>query len=271
MPGIKRLALAPEIMQTASAPMKKRLVEAITEFHSNDILWTDLFLSRTPFHSGYWVRKRMDDAIASYAHLAHGVLLDVGCGLKPYEKVFLPHIEKYIGLEYSPESGYRGNKADISGDAALLPLADECVDTILCTEVIEMVSNPEKAIAEFARVLQPGGIVITTAPFVYPIFDESDFFRFGPGGLKVMMERHGLTVEDVKPLAGTAVTLAAMFNIYWCDIGFSWTKWLYPVGLLLRPLLWLGCFVINLLGGLFERVIPSTHMSFIHLTVARKK
>lgn len=241
------------------------------EIQDKDILWTDEYLSRTPFHSGYWVRSRLDGAIAAHANLAHGVLLDIGCGSKPYEKLFESFVEKYIGLEYSPESGYRGNKADLCGDAGYLPLADESVDTILCTEVMEHVPNPEKTIEEFARVLRPGGTVITTAPFVYPIHDAYDFFRYSPDGLKVMMERHGLKVQEVKPLAGTAVTMAIMFNMYWYDTGFIWTKWLYPVGLVLRPLLWFGCFAVNLLGGLFEFILPSKQMSFNHLTIATKR
>lgn len=248
-----------------------KLAKLSRDIQARDILWTDEYLSRTPFHSGYWCRTRLDKAIASHASLAHGVLLDVGCGIKPYEKTFEPYVEKYFGLEYSAESGYRGNKADFCGDAAFLPLADESVDTILCTEVMEHVPNPEKTIEEFARVLRPGGTVITTAPFVYPIHDEYDFFRYTPDGLAAIMKRHGLEIEKIKPLSGTAVTLAMMLNMYWYEIGFIWTKWLYPFGLILRPLLWLLCFVVNLLGGLFEIILPSKHLSFNHLTIASKK
>ncbi|HLA96660.1 MAG TPA: methyltransferase domain-containing protein [Pyrinomonadaceae bacterium] len=247
-----------------------KLAKLARDIQSKDILWTDEYLGRTPFHSGYWARTRIDHAIASHANLAHGVLLDVGCGVKPYEKIFRPYVENYFGLEYSPQSGYRGNKADFCGDAAFLPVADESVDTILCTEVMEHVPNPEKTIEEFARVLRPGGTIITTAPFVYPIHDAYDFFRYTPDGLAAIMKRYELEIEEIKPLSGTAVTLAMIFNAYWFGIGFIWTKWLYPFSLILRPLLWLLCFVVNLLGGLFEILLPSEHLSFNHLTVARK-
>ncbi len=242
----------------------------IKDFHSRDIEFADR-LSHWPIGSGYWTRVRIDKAVEESAALAHGVLLDVGCGVKPFEKLFESHVEKYLGLEYSPESGYRGNKADFCGDAGYLPLPDKSVDTILCTEVMEHLPDPERAIKEFERVLRPGGTVITTAPFFYPIHDAYDFFRYSPDGLKVMMERAGLRVDTVKPLSGTAVTLAAMFNAYWFDIGFMWTKWLYPIGLVLRPLLWLLCLIVNITGGVFEKLIPSAHMSFNHLTIAHKE
>jgi SAM-dependent methyltransferase len=251
--------------------MKKSFGEILTTFHAKDVHLTDRYLLRTPFHPGYWVRTRIDDAIKSYANNAQGVLFDVGCGIKPFESIFAPFVESYIGLEYSPESGYRGNAADFCGDAAKLPLADECVDTILCTEVMEHVHDPERAISEFARVLRPGGIIITTAPFVYPIHDKYDFFRYSPDGLAAIMKRHGLEIEKVEPLSGTAVTLAVMFNLYWYEIGFVWTKWLYPIGLIIRPILWLSCFLVNVLGRMFEILLPSNHLSFNHLTVARKR
>ncbi|HEX3100784.1 MAG TPA: class I SAM-dependent methyltransferase [Pyrinomonadaceae bacterium] len=249
----------------------KSLSEIMRNIHTGDIRWSEDYLSTTPFSSAYWVRKRLGEAIAAHARFAHGTLLDVGCGLKPYERIIGPFVDRYIGLEYSPESGYRGNRADICGDAAALPLADESVDTVLCTEVMVNLPDPEKTIAEFARVLTPGGTVITTAPFVYPVHDKNDFFRYSPDGLPTILRRCGLTVETVYPLSGTAVTLAVMLNLYWYDAGFMWTKWLYPIGLVLRPVLWLLCFFINIIGGLFELILPDKHLSFSHLTVATKE
>jgi SAM-dependent methyltransferase len=236
-----------------------------------DIYLTDKYLSRTPFSAGYWTRTLLDEAIVSHANLAHGVLLDVGCGLKPYEQIFAPHVDRYVGIEYSPESGFRGNRADFCGDAAALPLRDNSVDTILCTEVMEHVPNPEQTIAEFSRVLRKNGVLIVTAPFFYPVHDTYDFFRYSPDGIAVIMKRHGLTVEFVKSLSGGGRTLAAMINMYWYDMGFTWTKWMYPIGLILRPLLWIACFLINLLGGLAEFLVPAKGMSFNHLTVGRKQ
>lgn len=251
--------------------MANSLVKRFAKIQQADIRLTDDYLAKTLFYPGYWTRKRLDESIAACADRAHGVLLDVGCGIKPYEKLYSPYVEQYIGLEYSPESGYRGNKADFCADAAELPLADESVDTILCTEVMEHVPNPEKTIAEFARVLRRGGTIIVTAPFVYPIHDKYDFFRYSPDGIATIMKRHHLTVEEVKPLSGTATTLAAMINFYWYEAGFLWTKWLYPIGLLFRPVLLLVCCVINIVGGLAEVIVPSKAMSFNHLTIAGKR
>jgi len=251
--------------------MNNQFLQVIKDLQTNDIAWTYRNLSKTPFHTGFWVIKRIGDAIVAHAHLAHGVLLDVGCGLKPYEKIFAPHIEKYYGTEYSPESGFRGNRADVAGDASAMPFADASIDTILCTEVLEHVAHPEKVIEEFARILKPDGVIFTTAPFFYPIHDAYDFFRYTDTGIAVIMKRHGIEVEKVEPLSGTGLTIAMLFNFYLFDLGFMWTKWMYPLGLVLRPVLWLLICLVNLLGWIMEKAIPSKHMAFNHLTIGKKK
>lgn len=243
--------------------------EIFRNFQQKDVRVMDK-LSGSPFSAGFWNRRRIDQAIEDAAPQAHGVLLDIGCGEKPYRKVFAPFVEKHLGLEYSPESGYRANLADFCGDAMCLPMGNSTVDTILCTEVLEHLPNPEKAIAEFARILRPNGVIITTAPFFFPIHDAWDFFRYSHDGIAELMRQNDLKVETVKPLSGTAVTLALLFNIYWFELGFMWTKWLYPIGVVLRPVLLLICFIINVIGGIFEVLLPSRHMSFNHITVARK-
>ncbi len=244
--------------------------EFLRKFQKRDIELMEK-IDKTPFYSGFWNRLRIDKAIAFAAPSAHGTLLDIGCGTKPYQKIFEPYVKNHLGIEYSLESVYRGHKANIFGDGMNLPFADQAIDTILCTEVLEHIPNPEKAIAEFARILRPNGVIITTAPFFFPIHDTWDFFRYTHDGLANLMKQQGLEVELVKPLSGTAVTLALLFNLYWFEIGFMWTKWLYPFGVILRPILLLFCLIVNVIGGIFEVLIPSKQMSFNHLTIARKK
>lgn len=242
----------------------------VRRVHAADIRWSERYLVSTPLHPGFWVRRRLSAAIAGESARAHGVLLDVGCGQKPYAPLFRGRITRYVGMEYSPESGYRGNAADVCGDAGAIPIASSSVDTVLCTEVLEHVPDPDRVVGEIARVLRPGGVVICTAPFFYPVHDSYDFFRYSPGTVAALMRRHGLSVDSERPLSGTGVTLAILLNLYWFEIGFLWTKWLYLFGLILRPLLWALAAFVNGLGWLFERLLPSTHMSFNHLTVARR-
>ncbi len=51
-------------------------------------------------------------------------------------------------------------------------------------EVLEHVSEPQRAAAAVARVLRPGGILIASTPFMLPMHDQPfDFFRYTLHGL----------------------------------------------------------------------------------------
>jgi len=41
----------------------------------------------------------LERSLRAVAPRTHGVLLDVGCGEKPYEAWFLPYVRAYIGIE----------------------------------------------------------------------------------------------------------------------------------------------------------------------------
>jgi len=49
-----------------------------------------------------------------------------------------------------------------------LPFRDRCCDTVLAVEVLEHVRDPQRCLAEFARVLAPGGRLLVTVPFIAP-------------------------------------------------------------------------------------------------------
>lgn len=250
--------------------IQRSLAHSGRRVHDADVRLTDHVLSATPFHPSFWVRRRIRSSLAERASVAHGTLLDLGCGTRPYESIFADRVRRYVGMDYSPTSGYRGNRADLCGDAAAIPLAANSIDTVLCTELLEHVPDPDGVAREIARVLRPGGVAFVTAPFVYPVHDERDYFRYAPEGVATLLRRHGLEVSEVLPLSGTGLTIAVLFNVFWFDIGFMWTKWLYPLGIVLRPLLLVIVALVNALGWSLERALPSRHLSFNHLTIARK-
>jgi SAM-dependent methyltransferase len=50
-------------------------------------------------------------------------------------------------------------------DVTALPFADASLDAVLTLDVLEHVPDYRRALAEFARVLSPGGTLVLTAPF----------------------------------------------------------------------------------------------------------
>lgn len=52
----------------------------------------------------------------------------------------------------------------VLGDVEEMPFEDASFGTVVCTEVIEHVPDPARALAEIRRVLRPGGVLIGSVP-----------------------------------------------------------------------------------------------------------
>jgi SAM-dependent methyltransferase len=63
----------------------------------------------------------------------------------------------------------------VRADARFLPLADDSVDAVVSANLLEHVADDVSALAEFRRVLRPGGtavIVVPAAPGTYDYYDR---------------------------------------------------------------------------------------------------
>lgn len=153
-----------------------------------------------------WVDLQLSLVLASLrevAPLARGKLLDVGCGDKPYEHIFRPFVDSYVGVEHegsfaaTSASGRAGPDVVYSG--AALPMADGSFDTVLCVQVLEHTADPGALVAEIARVVAPDGLVILMAPFSFRLHEEPhDYFRYTPHGLRRLFDAAGLEITDVR-------------------------------------------------------------------------
>ena len=65
--------------------------------------------------------------------------------------------------------------AAVVGDGARLPLADACADALFCTETLEHVPSPGAAVAEFVRVLRPGGVFVVQSPNAHRLRNLNPF------------------------------------------------------------------------------------------------
>lgn len=255
--------------------MAKMIVNNIESFfkkiHRKDVAITERLLGKSIFHSAFWARKRLDSAIRSASSLGKGRMLDVGCGLRPYERYFKDRVNEYIGLDHSPGSGYLGNKANIFGDIKKLPFKANSFDTILFTEVLEHIDSPDSAIDELSRVINEDGRIIVTSPFVYPLHGAKiDYFRFTEKGLISLLERHNFQILSSKIILGSAMTLAMLINIYLYEECFLWNRIFYPLSILIRPLILLMIFFVNIIGWILEKIIKlEPSLPFNHLIIAK--
>ena len=76
------------------------------------------------------------------------------------------------------------------------------VDTVVCLNVLEHLPNPEDAVANLFRVLEPGGRAIVLVPQGPEIFGALDvalghYLRYSADQLRSRMERAGFAVEQL--------------------------------------------------------------------------
>lgn len=97
------------------------------------------------------------------------VVLDVGCGqgksFRPLHEMLAP--QKIIAIDFEPECLARagaeaqGLPVDLRrGDISALELADESVDVVFCHQTFHHLTRQRQALAEFYRVLKPGGLFL---------------------------------------------------------------------------------------------------------------
>lgn len=114
---------------------------------------------------------------------AKETLLDLGCGRRPFRSLYESGYKKTIGAEH-PSSHFPKSEIDIYCLATEIPLENNTIDTVLCTEVMHDIAEPTKMLDEIHRILKPGGELILTTAFVTPIVDgEYDHYRFTCYGL----------------------------------------------------------------------------------------
>ncbi len=107
------------------------------------------------------------------------VIVDAGCGSGHYLPFLAGFCRKLYGLEYS-EDGVGMSKARkiknlevVKHDLAeRMPLEDSSVDFLLCTEVLEHISDVGFVLGEFRRVLRPGGRALISVPNFTPLSFE---------------------------------------------------------------------------------------------------
>jgi SAM-dependent methyltransferase len=193
------------------------------------------------------VRRLLDDLTAALSRTGRGArdVLDVFCGTRPYDDL-LPSGTRITGLDI-PGNPY--GVADVVSDE-FLPFADESFDLVMCIEGFHYVEDPQRGVAEIARVLRPDGHAVISVPFVWEYDRTVLENRFtGPALERLFREWDDVVVIEN---GGRAVAWATLTGLI-----ASMGEWHVPERLLLRRLLHPafagGYLLINGIGFLLDR------------------
>jgi SAM-dependent methyltransferase len=129
---------------------------------------------------------------------AHGTLLDVGCGSRPFAPLFRGFAARYLGLDLPGSAEFTSGRPDVYGDAARLPIRSGSVDTVLSLSVFDLVHEPARVLAEMRRILAPGGVLIVEFVQTVPVYRTSpDLWRFTRLGVEWLLSDGGLEPVEI--------------------------------------------------------------------------
>ena len=144
---------------------------------------------------------------------ATGTFADIGCGKAPMLGLYEPRVDQVVTMDW-PGSYHQGESINVSADLSDgLPLASSSVDSALLSDVLEHLYDPAECLREVARILQPGGVLIGSVPFLYGLHEEPhDYARYTSHFLRRALGDAGFEVQQCRPYGGSVdviVDLAA--------------------------------------------------------------
>jgi SAM-dependent methyltransferase len=192
---------------------------------------------------------------------AGGVMLDIGCGQKPYEYLFNGHVAHYFGVDIDLTNNKR---LDVCADSLCLPVKSGSIDTVISNQTIEHVKDPETFFLELARVLRGGGRLILTAPQLWCLHEKPhDYYRFTRYALELLCTRHGLEVLLLRERYGWFAAVGQMIALkFYLESSSSRIR-----RNLVRPLY--GC--VQSLFYLLDRIFSNPDLTLGYILVAQKK
>jgi len=163
--------------------------------------------SRDPRDVGKGSRLSADRVAEWYGRYlplhARGRLLDLGCGKVPLFGVYEPFVTEAVCVDWS-DSAHGAEHVDLACDLTKpLPFEDAAFDTLLLSDVLEHLPEPEALWREMSRVLKPGGTLLLNVPFLYWLHETPhDYYRYTEFALQRFVDRAGLELVLLEPVGG---------------------------------------------------------------------
>lgn len=141
------------------------------------------------------LRLALKPLIAAYAK---GKILDAGAGSSAYKSLFLNYTPDYLAVDLNFRQGLNA-----LSDIKELAFKNSSLDTIFCSQVLEHINLPQKAINEFHRTLKPGGMLILSVPHLSCYHEmPCDYYRYTREGITFILNQARFRTAVLKECGG---------------------------------------------------------------------
>lgn len=201
--------------------------------------WKSFFFLRTKTLTRKGLDRFLDVNLPDNSALCPAGVLNIGAGGEIGARVHA--FGRSTGISICSVDIDTNRAPTVVSDVCRLPFVTNSWDIVVCMEVLEHVHDPGKAAIEMHRVLKPGGLLILSTRYIFPLHDRPhDFFRFTRYGLEYLFrDFSSVTVSEQHSWTETiAVLIARLLS--------QPNRW---VGLM-APFIYLGAVIISRIPSL---------------------
>jgi len=158
-----------------------------------------------------WINK-----VIKQNHKTISKVLNVGSSTEKFRRFVQPHIHKYIfkhlkekkievlHLDYKKDEGV-DIQCNILNLEEVSKVSLQNFDTVICSNLLEHVDNINLACENLTKILKPNGLIILTAPYIYPKHNDpiDNLFRPSPKDLCSYFPKFkklDQKIIDIKPI-----------------------------------------------------------------------
>ena len=176
-----------------------------------------LVASRDPREVGVGSRLIADLVANTYGdnlpHHARGKLLDLGCGKVPLFIAYGDYVTDCVCVDWE-NTLHQNDQLDLECDLAkALPFQNGEFDTIILSDVLEHLPQPEQLWTEMSRLLALNGKIIMNVPFYYWLHEQPhDYYRYTEFALRRFVKNAGLELVLLEPIGGAPEIMADIFS-----------------------------------------------------------
>jgi SAM-dependent methyltransferase len=153
---------------------------------------------------------------------ARGNLADIGCGFVPLYEYYRSYVGEVTTIDWG-NSYHKNQFLDIEADLNSVPIIgteNDSFDTIICSDVLEHIYDPNQLLNEFNRIMKIGGCLMLNVPFYYWVHEEPhDYYRYTEYALKRFIVDSGFEIIEFVILGGDLICWVDLSSKCLCRMG----------------------------------------------------